>query len=75
MSVAMTPEQLAESRRYGRLKLRCALIDIVVDLVFLLIIALGCAIALDSWLLDDLGVANSWLRLLAAIAITLLGCM
>lgn len=57
----MTPEQLAETKRYGRQQLVCDLIDRGVDLTFLTIAACFIAIPLDRWLAES--VASSWLRL------------
>ena len=57
----MTPEQLAETKRYGRQQLVCDLIDRAVDLTFLTVAACLIAIPLDRWLAES--VSSSWIRL------------
>ena len=47
---AMTPEQLAEARQYGRLELICSLTDKVLDVAFLMVMALLLARLLTAWL-------------------------
>ena len=59
----MTPEQLAETKRYGRQQLVCDLIDRAVDLTFLTIAAFLIAIPLNSWLQESVSVSSSWVRL------------
>jgi len=59
----MTPQQLAEARRYGRWQLALDLTDTAVDLVFMAVFALLAARPLDAWLAES--IQNSWLRLLA----------
>ena len=59
----MTPEQLAETKRYGRQQLLCDLIDRAVDLTFLTIAAFLIAIPLNSWLQESVSVSSSWVRL------------
>jgi STE24 endopeptidase len=46
----MSPGQLAEARRYGRIALACTLADRVLDLVFLGLVATLAARPLDDWL-------------------------
>lgn len=59
----MTPEELAESKEYGRRGLQCALLDIAIDLVYLAVIAFGVAVALDRYLQEWPWMANRWIRL------------
>jgi STE24 endopeptidase len=64
----MTPEQLAEAKRYGRLDLYCTLADKVLDLVYLAAFAFLAARPLDTWLQDGpFGVANWSMRLVAML--------
>ncbi len=46
----MSPEQLAEAKRYGRWELACSLADKLLDLAFLAAVAVLAAEALDRWL-------------------------
>jgi len=46
----MTPDQLAEAKRYGRAQLRCDLADKALDLAYLAVAAFVLAGPLDAWL-------------------------
>ena len=46
----MTPEQLAEAKRYGRQGLVCDLADRALDIVYLGVAALVLARPIDAWL-------------------------
>ncbi len=46
----LTGDQLAEAKQYGRRELACTLLDMVIDLVFLGVMAFWGALALDRWL-------------------------
>jgi STE24 endopeptidase len=46
----MTPEQLAEAKRYGRLELLCSLADKAIDVGFLAVMVILIAVPLDDWL-------------------------
>src|SRR5215475_3276021 len=46
----MTPEQLAEARRYGRIELICDLADKAIDLAYLAVATIFLARPLDDWL-------------------------
>lgn len=48
----MTPEQLAENRKYNRIDLRCALLDRAVDFIFTGLAAFLFAEPLTSWLIS-----------------------
>jgi len=50
IAAEMSPAQLAEAKRYGHQSLLCDLADKVLDVVFLTIMALWCAVPVDSWL-------------------------
>jgi STE24 endopeptidase len=65
-SPEMTPAQLAEARRYGRISLLLTLADMALDVVFLGVMALVFAMPLDDWLASFLpsGSAQSYVRLL-----------
>ena len=67
----MTSEQLAESKEYGRRELQCSLIDMVLDLVYLGLMAFVAAIIIDRWLLTWPLMDNRWLRLAALYLITM----
>ncbi len=68
---AMTHEQLAESKEYGRRELQCTLLDMVLDLVYLGAMAFVAALFIDRWLLTWPLLANDWLRLAALYLITM----
>ena len=57
---AMTPEQLAEARQYGRLELICDLADKAIDLAYLAVFALYLATPVDAWLAQF--IERDWLR-------------
>jgi STE24 endopeptidase len=65
-SPEMTPEQLAEARRYGRISLALTLADMALDLIYLGVMALIFARPLDAWLATFLPSAaeQSYVRLL-----------
>ncbi len=63
----MTPEQLAEAQRYGRLSLYCDLADKALDVGFLAVAAFVLAAPLDRWLAGY--IAGDTLRLMAIFAI------
>ena len=46
----MTPDELAEAKRYGRIGLVCTLLDKAIDVVYLGVMALLFAHAIDAWL-------------------------
>lgn len=66
----MTPEQLAEAKRYGRLELICDLADKAIDLVYLAVMASVFARPLDAWLTES--IPRAGLRLAAMFAIVML---
>ncbi len=68
---AMTGQQLAESKEYGRRELQCTLIDMALDIVYLGAMAFVAAIILDRWLLTWPQLANRWVRLAALYLITM----
>ncbi|MBN2577406.1 MAG: M48 family metallopeptidase [Pirellulales bacterium] len=62
----MTPEELAEAKRYGRRELVCGLIDKAIDMAYLAVAAFLLARPIDAWLQDFGILKNSdTLRLLA----------
>lgn len=66
----MTPEELAEAKRYGRLGLRAMLLDMFVDFVYLAVAAVFLARPIDQWLQHFAWLENVWsLRLLTLAAI------
>jgi len=67
---AMTPEELAEAKRYGRCDLACTIVDKVVDVAYLGVMALVVAWPLDAWLRGfPLLEASRSLRLVAMLGI------
>ncbi len=62
-SEEMTPQQLAETKRYGKQKLVCRLVDMALDLTFLTVVAFVIAQPLDHGLHELPLLANRWLRL------------
>ena len=67
---AMTPEELAEAKRYGRCDLGCTIVDKVVDVAYLGVMALVVARPLDVWLSGSpLLAASRSLRLVAMLGI------
>jgi STE24 endopeptidase len=60
----MTPEQLAEAKRYGRLELIATLADRALDLFYLGSVALLAAWPVDAWLRHWQRLENASLRLL-----------
>ncbi|MBN1589016.1 MAG: M48 family metallopeptidase [Pirellulales bacterium] len=69
-SDAMSPEQLAEAKRYGRQSLVCDLADRALDIVYLGVMALVLARPIDRWL-QSWPLLDRWwtLRLTAMFAI------
>jgi STE24 endopeptidase len=63
----MTPEQLAEAQRYGRIELVCDLADKAIDLAYLAVATIFLARPLDDWLTGFIPWAG--LRLAAMFAI------
>jgi STE24 endopeptidase len=49
-AAAMTAEQLAEAKQYGRLQLWCDLADKAIDVGFLTLMTIAIAVPLDRWL-------------------------
>jgi len=49
-SAGMTPDELAEAKRYGRLELICSLADKAIDIAYLVVAAFLLARPVDSWL-------------------------
>jgi STE24 endopeptidase len=66
-SAEMTPAQLDEAKRYGRLELICDLADKALDLAYLAVAAFVFARPLDNWLTEF--IPRAGLRLAAMFAI------
>lgn len=61
---SLSPDQLAESKRYGRRGLACTLVDMVIDVTYLSLMAFWGARIIDVWLLSTGPVMQStWIRL------------
>ncbi len=69
----MTPEQLAEAKRYGRQGLVCDLADRAVDIVYLGIMALVLAPTIDAWLRGWPLLADRWTLRLAVMYLIVFG--
>ena len=66
----MTPEELAEAKRYGRCDLACTIVDKLVDVAYLGVMALVVARPIDAWLSGfPLLEASRSLRLVAMLGI------
>ena len=64
-SAGMTPDELAEAKRYGRLELICGLADKAIDIAYLAVAAFLLAQPVDRWLNGfSLPHRNASLRLL-----------
>ncbi len=63
----MTPEQLAEAKRYGRAELICELADKALDVGFLSLMAFVCAVPLGEWLDQQVHAETSRLALVYLI--------
>ncbi len=70
-SESMTPEQLAESKQYGRRELQCTLLDMLIDIVYLAVMAFLAATVVDRWLRTWAILDNEWLRLASMYLITM----
>ena len=70
---SMSDEELAEAREYGRIHLRCRLLDSAIDVVFLGVMAFWLARPLDAWLANWSWLAGdrSTLRIVALLLITM----
>jgi STE24 endopeptidase len=71
-AAGMSDAELAEAKRYGRLKLACALGDRAVNLAYLTAAAFGFAVPLDAWLQNAPLLASVWSLRLAALLLLLL---
>ena len=60
----MSAEELAETQEYGRRSLLCDVVEMGIDVAFLLTVSLTLARPLDNWLIN-LGWETPWKRLLA----------
>jgi STE24 endopeptidase len=69
-TAAMTGDELAEAKQYGRLALVCDLADKGLDVAVLAVMALVLAVPLDRWLGE--WIASDTLRLLALLLIVTL---
>ena len=72
-SAEMTDEQLIEARQYGRAELYCDLADKALDISYLSVMALVCAVPLDTYLAAI--VPSDTLRLLLIFTFVTLGHM
>ena len=61
----MTPEQLAEAKRYGRQDLICDLLDRMVDVLYLGSVVIFFAWTWEGWLEESMSIENYWCRLAA----------
>ena len=68
---SMTREQLAEAKEYGRRELVCTVTDMLIDLVYLAVMAFALAILIDRYLQTFALMQNHWLRLPTLYLITM----
>lgn len=61
---AMTAEELAEAKQYGRLELVCDLADKAIDVVFLAVMAVAIAVPLDRWLAQSVPLLTARLAII-----------
>ncbi len=73
LAAEMTTDELAEAKRYGRIGLVCALLDKAVDIVYLGIMALLLAPAIDAWLTGSSLLQNCWSLRLVALFLIVIG--
>jgi STE24 endopeptidase len=71
----MSPDQLAEAKRYGHWQLALDLADASVDLVYMGLFALVAAVPLDGWLTARIPIATLRLLALYGIMIGLHECL
>ncbi len=69
----MTPDELAEAKRYGRVGLVCTLLDKAIDVVYLGAMALLLAPAIDAWLAKASLMADCWSLRLVALFLIVIG--
>jgi STE24 endopeptidase len=70
LGAEMTSEELNEAKRYGRAGLVCTLVDKAIDIVYLGVMALLLAPAIDDWLTGSALLENCWsLRLVVLFLI------
>ena len=75
-SAGMTPEELSEAKRYGRLELICTLADKAIDVAYLAVAAFVLARPVDAWLSGfSLPGRNATLRLLLLFVLFTAGHM
>ena len=73
-SAGMTPAELSEAKRYGRLELICTLADKAIDVAYLAVAAFVLAVPVDGWLRDfSLPERHATLRLLLLFLIMTAG--
>jgi STE24 endopeptidase len=65
----LSPEELAEAKRYGRLGLYCSLADRAVDVVYLAVMALLLARPIDAWLGRSSWLGEFWTLRLAVMLV------
>ena len=66
-AAGLSPEELAEAKRYGRLGLYCSLADRAVDVVYLAVMALLLARPIDAWLGRSSWLGEYWTLRLAVM--------
>ena len=69
----MTPDELIEAKRYGRIGLVCTLADKAIDIVYLGTMALLLAPAIDAWLTKSTLLDNCWSLRLVALFLIVIG--
>ena len=69
----MTAEELDEAKRYGRAGLVCTLVDKAIDIVYLGVMALLLAPAIDAWLTESALLENCWSLRLVVLFLIVIG--
>lgn len=69
----MTPDELDEAKRYGRAGLICTLVDKAIDIVYLGVMALLLAPAIDAWLAESALLENCWSFRLVVLFLIVVG--
>jgi len=73
LGAEMMPEELDEAKRYGRAGLACTLADKAIDIVYLGVMALLAAPAIDAWLTESTLLENCWSLRLVVLFLIVIG--
>ena len=73
LAAELTPKELDEAKRYGRAGLACTLLDKTIDVVYLGVMALLAAPAIDTWLTESSLLENCWSLRLVVLFLIVIG--